>query len=119
MRSDRVRDNETLSALSARLGVPGCMLLRANRLFSPAWLLPGREISVPEGDFCLTDDFSCLAQAVCRKACLRERTVIALPGDDLAALAARYRADAATVERLNPRRGPLLPGMAIKILERT
>ena len=64
MRMDRVLDGETLQALSARLGVPGCMLLRANRLFSPAWLLAGREIAVPDGAFCLTDDFICPVAAL-------------------------------------------------------
>ncbi len=64
MRTDRVEDGETLAMLAARLGVPDCMLLRANRVFSPAWLLPGREISVPEGAFCLTDDFVCPVAAM-------------------------------------------------------
>ena len=63
-----MREGEGLDALSARLGVPGCMLLRANRLFSTAWLLPGRVIRVPEGDFCRTDDFICPAQALDRTA---------------------------------------------------
>lgn len=64
MRTDTVRDGESLQTLSARLGVPGCMILRANRLFSPAWLLPGREIEVPEGAFCLTDEFLCPVAAL-------------------------------------------------------
>ncbi len=59
-----MQDGEGLDALSARLGVPGCMLMRANRLFSPAWLMPGRVIRVPEGDFCRTDDFICPVQAL-------------------------------------------------------
>ncbi len=49
MRSDYVLAGETLNALAARLRVPACMLMRANGLFSPAWLLPGREVLVPEG----------------------------------------------------------------------
>lgn len=68
MRQDRVGDNETLDMLSLRLGVPGCMLLRANRVFSEAWLLPGREIDVPEGEFCLWDDFICPVLALHRPA---------------------------------------------------
>jgi len=63
-----VREGEGLDALSARLGVPGCMLLRANRLYSPAWLMPGRVIQVPEGSFCLTDDFACPVEALDRTA---------------------------------------------------
>jgi len=59
-----VREGEGLDALSARLGVPGCMLLRANRLFSPAWLMPGRMIRVPEGGFCRGDDFPCPVEAL-------------------------------------------------------
>jgi len=50
---------ETPAMLSARTGVPVCMLLRANRLVSPAWLLPGREISIPRGEFCEKDAFPC------------------------------------------------------------
>ena len=68
MREDVVMEGEGLDALSARLRVPGCMLLRANRLYSPAWLLPGRVILVPEGGFCLEDDFPCPAEALDQKA---------------------------------------------------
>ena len=64
MKEDRVFPGEGLDALAARLNVPSCMLLRANRVFSPAWLMPGRVIRVPEGDFCRTDDFVCPAQAL-------------------------------------------------------
>jgi hypothetical protein len=64
LKEDVVREGEGLDALSARLHVPGCMLMRANRLFSPAWLLPGRVINVPNGDFCRTDDFVCPAEAL-------------------------------------------------------
>lgn len=63
-----MREGETLGQLSARLGVPGCMILRANRLFSAAWLLPGREIVVPGDDFCLADDFPCPVGALHRPA---------------------------------------------------
>ena len=64
MKEDVVREGEGLDALSARLGAPGCMILRANRLFSPAWLMPGRMIQVPEGDFCQGDDFPCPVEAL-------------------------------------------------------
>lgn len=47
-----VREGETVAMLSARTGVPACMLMRASGIFSPAWLTPGREIDVPEPDFC-------------------------------------------------------------------
>lgn len=66
---DRVRAGETLNMLAARLDRPACMIMRANRLSSPAWLLPGREIIVPPRDFCAWDAgecprafFSCPAQ---------------------------------------------------------
>ena len=49
-----VREDETLNMLSARLGVPGCMLLRCNGLYSPAWLLPGREIPLVDEERYLT-----------------------------------------------------------------
>ncbi len=64
MRWDLVYEGESLSGLSARLGVPACMLMRANRLFSEAWLLPGREILVPDLDFCDWDDGICPREAV-------------------------------------------------------
>ena len=47
-----VREGETIAQLSVRTNIPACMLMRANGLFSPAWLLPGREIFVPQADFC-------------------------------------------------------------------
>ncbi len=56
-----VAPNETPALLSTRAGVPVCAILRANRLFSPAWLLPGREIDVP--DDCASSDFPCPALA--------------------------------------------------------
>ncbi len=68
MRWDLVYEGETLSDLSARLRVPGCMLMRANRIYSEAWLLPGREIAVPDMDFCLRDSGVCPAEAFRRRA---------------------------------------------------
>lgn len=56
---DQVRAGETLNRLSARLGRPACMIMRANRLKSPAWLLPGREIIVPPEDYCIWDAGEC------------------------------------------------------------
>ena len=52
MTRTRVGEGEDLARLSARLGAPGCMILRANGLMSPAWLLPGREIEAPDPDYC-------------------------------------------------------------------
>lgn len=59
-----IGENETPEQLSARLHRPVCMLLRANRLYSEAWLLPGREIAVPEPDFCRKDAGICPAAAL-------------------------------------------------------
>ncbi|MEF9974729.1 MAG: LysM peptidoglycan-binding domain-containing protein [Clostridia bacterium] len=59
-----VLEGESLAHLSLRAQVPLCMLLRANRLYSPAWLLPGRELFVPTGDFCATDTFPCPVSAL-------------------------------------------------------
>ena len=55
---------ETPEQLSGRLQRPLCMILRANRLFSGAWLLPGREIIVPGADFCRRDAGICPAEAL-------------------------------------------------------
>lgn len=66
MERARVLEGETADALSARLGRPICMILRANRLYSVAWLMPGREIAVPELSFCRADGFCCPAYALTR-----------------------------------------------------
>ena len=68
MRMDIVGDSESLGALSARLGVPGCMILRANRVFCEAWLLPGQRIAVPDPQFCLADAGQCPVAALMRPA---------------------------------------------------
>ena len=62
----RVRTGETLNMLSARLERPACMIMRVNRILSPAWLLPGREIAVPPCDFCLRDAGACPCPAIWR-----------------------------------------------------
>ena len=64
MKTTVVREGETLGMLSARLGVPGCMILRANALFCEAWLLPGREIDVPSADYCTQAQSPCPVQAL-------------------------------------------------------
>ena len=68
MRWDLVYEGETLGELSARLGVPGCMIMRANRIFSESWLLPGREILVPDSGFCDRDSGVCPRAAIAMKA---------------------------------------------------
>ena len=78
MRSDCVLAGEELSGLSARLGVPACMLMRANGLYSPAWLLPGREVLVPEGT--CGGGFTCPREAIYRMAGAPEREAL-LPVD--------------------------------------
>jgi hypothetical protein len=40
------------------------MLMRVNRIWSEAWLLPGREIAVPDLDFCDWDEGACPREAV-------------------------------------------------------
>lgn len=59
-----IGQNETPEQLAARVGRPLCMLLRANRLYSEAWLLPGREIIVPQVDFCQKDAGVCPLRAL-------------------------------------------------------
>ena len=74
MRSDYVLAGEDLNGLSARLGVPACMLMRANGLYSPAWLLPGREVLVPEGR--CGGDFPCPRAAFYRMAAARREKLV-------------------------------------------
>lgn len=59
VRRECVYAGDTLNMLSARFGRPACMIMRANRLASPAWLTPGRSIIVPAPDFCLRDYGAC------------------------------------------------------------
>ncbi|MBQ3079143.1 MAG: hypothetical protein IJC48_03965 [Clostridia bacterium] len=68
-------DGETAQELSARLCRPLCMILRANRLFSDSWLLPGMEIAVPDEAFCETDRFPCPVLALAFPAFAREAAV--------------------------------------------
>lgn len=63
MERHTMREGDTLNALSARYRVPACAILRANRVFSPAWLSPGREILIPDARFCQRDGFPCPVQA--------------------------------------------------------
>lgn len=71
MRWDCVYEGENLNELSARLQVPACMLMRANGIYSQAWLLPGRKIAVPEKDFCWWDRGICPMKAIRMKAKLQ------------------------------------------------
>ncbi len=54
-----VADGETPQALSLRLSRPLCMILRANGVFSSAWLYPGTEINVPDADYCAKSSNAC------------------------------------------------------------
>ena len=69
----RILPAETPEALSARLGMPLCAILRANRLPSPAWLYPGRLILAPWRDFCRLDAFPCPVPALLRRAARASR----------------------------------------------
>ena len=68
MERHTMREGDTLNALSARYRVPACAILRANRVFSPAWLSPGREILIPDARFCQRDGFPCPVQAARQRA---------------------------------------------------
>ena len=80
MKTTIIREGETLGMLSARLGVPGCMILRANGLFSEAWLLPGRHIDVPDADYCAQAQAPCPVQALLERAPERFQEVYILKG---------------------------------------
>lgn len=68
MERHTMREGDTLNALSARYRAPACAILRANRVFSPAWLSPGREILIPDARFCQRDGFPCPVQAARQRA---------------------------------------------------
>ncbi len=118
VRWDVVREGESLSMLSARLARPGCMLMRANRIYSPAWLLPGREIVVPDEDFCLWDSFRCPVQAVKCPATERRRRaekVVGL-GDSVTSLARETGLTERMVYRAAKRsRGTLPLGLRLRL----
>jgi len=52
-----VSDGESANDFAFRAERPLCMLLRANGLISGAWVLPGREMMIP--DACGEDGFPC------------------------------------------------------------
>lgn len=83
-----ILDGETPEALSARLHAPVCMILRANWLVSALWLLPGREIVVPQADLCKNSAFPCPVRLMDLPA-KEERTevCIAAEGDTIGSLA--------------------------------
>lgn len=85
-------DGDTLSGLSARFRVPTCAILRANRVYAPAWLAPGREIAIPDARFCQRDGFPCPVRAARQRALSpRPCAVCAVrPGESAAAIARRY-----------------------------
>jgi len=117
VRWDSVLAGESLNDVSARLRVPACMLMRANGLFSAAWLLPGREIAVPEG--ACGGDFPCPREAFyrvagqCRGA--GRRMACALPEDTAASFAARHGLSEARLRALNRLDGCLYPGMELAV----
>ena len=88
-----IGEKDTPQSLSARYGVPYCAILRANRICSDAWMMPGREIVIPDKDFCEKDGFICpcigvniLAEEA--RACVHVRVK---EGDTAASLARKYR----------------------------
>ena len=108
--------DETPAMLSARTGVPVCMLLRANRLLSTAWLLPGREIRLPDGDFCLKDAFPCPKELV-NAAASEEKTEVCITGtgDTIASIADALGTTERLVLLARGRSGPLREGERILI----
>lgn len=118
-RTDRVRDGETPQALGIRLGVPLCMILRANRLLCAAWLTPGREIDVPQGDFCMGDAFPCPADLV-RTQAREEKTEICIvqEGDSVRSLARALGTSERLLLRARKEKGVLRDGERI-VLEAT
>lgn len=86
---ERVRTGETLNMLAARLKLPACMIMRANRLTSPAWLLPGREICVPPLNYCAHDHGICPCKLLeCPAGCARGP--IACRGEAISGIARMY-----------------------------
>ncbi len=114
---DRVRAGETLNMLSARLNRPACMIMRANRLASPAWLLPGREIIVPPEDYCMWDAGECPNRffgCPAREARPRIRHV-PRPGERASDIARRYGLPERLV--LLAAGGRVTPGRALELPE--
>ncbi len=124
VRTDFILEGETLSDVSARLHVPACMLMRFNGLYSPAWLLAGREIIVPEGE-CAHCSFPCprdlfahpAADAPSAQEARASRlfAFICGPLDTLEALSARFGLSPQRLRADNRLSSPLYPGMILLI----
>lgn len=115
VRYETILPNESPAQLSARLNRPVCMLLRANRLYSVAWLLPDREILLPERDFCRRDAGIC-------PCCLLEKPLKAIPSagkatlrpkETMAGFAVRHSCAVRDVCELNRLQGRPVPGMRL------
>ena len=120
MKKTRVGEGESPAALSARLGAPVCMILRANGLFSPAWLLPGREIAVPGADCCEGGcPNPCPRQALHVPAAARVagHAVRLERDEDAASLLERLEAEEKDVSLLSPLPGRLRAGDVIFVRE--
>ena len=113
-----IRNGETLEMLSARCGVPICMLLRANRLVCAAWLLPGREIIIPKADFCENDAFPCSAGLFDTAARDEQMEIcVADATDTIASLSRAMGTTERIVQLARGKEGPLREGERI-LLER-
>lgn len=64
MVNTRFKAGESPEMLSARVGRPLCAILRANKLYSAAWLMPDMLINVPDMQFCARDAFACPVKAL-------------------------------------------------------
>ena len=123
VRTDFILEGEGLNALSARLRVPACMLMRANGLYSPAWLLPGREIVVPEGR--CTGPIPCPRAMFMRRIgeheamkpvhAARRRIYFCGIEDTAAGIAARFGLSEEKLRADNALSGAVYPGMALLI----
>lgn len=93
---------ETLERISARYGIPVCMLLRANDLGAP--LRPGMELKIPPRDFCMRRLKTTVLHTV-------------VPGDTVFSLAQQYKTIMRLILKENNLRHPreLSPGQTITI----
>ncbi len=88
-----LKDGDTLDSISESCGLPACMIMRANRLLSPAWLLTGREVLIPDGDFCNRDRGQCpiIAMRCSAKAADADNTIIIDDDMDVSSISRTYK----------------------------
>ncbi len=97
-------ENESAQELALRLNCPLCMLLRANGVFSGAWIEMSDDVALPDGNTCKENDFPCPVAFM--KAEIPERVgYIVEEGDTAESISEKFRLPARLVISLSKPKG--------------